>query len=72
MVLIGSWMAASFDGALSVAKVMLAAESTNTVVFKSGGFEQPECELVLFTKLFLIKLLLTVLSAGSFRHFFHC
>ena len=50
IVLVGSWMAASFSGAPSVAKDTLAAESTNAVVFKSGGFEHPECVIVLFAK----------------------
>ena len=63
-------MAASFAGALFVIKVTLAAESKKDVVFKFGGFEQPEFVLILFTKLSLIKLLITVVSAGLLRHFF--
>ena len=63
-------MAASFAGALFVIKVTLAAESKKDVVFKFGGFEQPEFVLTLFTKLLLIKLLITVISAGLSCHFF--
>ena len=70
IVFVGSWMSASVDGALVFSSDTFAAESTSPVVFKSGGFEQPEFDKILFAKSLLTLSSIISPSAGSQRHFF--
>ena len=68
MVLVGSWFAASFDGAVDLRRDTFAAESTNAVVSRFSGLVQPESEEILLAKLILTLSILFLSSAVPHRH----